>query len=152
MAHRRSALLALALTAALVSGCGDDGGSDDGAATTAPAAADAAGSGGGADAGNPTGDGAIDGLDGTEDLADAIGGEGARDALDSVGLESKASALESAIGDDVDRIEIDGDTAHIYLVDDATFDGMMGCMVTGAVLSEGESAVFHKGGEETVCE
>lgn len=152
MAHRRSALLALVLTAALVTGCGDDGGSDD-RATTPPAAAEGDDGAGGGGGGDEAGADAVTGGTGDpSDIVDAIGGEELGDAMDSVGLETKAGALESAIGDDVERIEVDGDTVHIYLTDDATFDGMMGCMVTGAILSEGESAVFHKGGEETPCE
>jgi hypothetical protein len=84
--------------------------------------------------------------------ADALGITDAGDALDSAGLESKARAMESALGEDeVDRIEVDGDTIHVYLKG-GTFDPMMGCIVASGVLSDGEKAVMHLDGEATPCD
>lgn len=85
--------------------------------------------------------------------ADPVGEiEGASEALDSVGLETKAGAIERAMGaDEVQKIEVRGDTMHIYLKG-GTFDPTMACIVTDGILSEGEQAVMHLDGDETACD
>lgn len=151
MPVRRPALLALALCVASATGlaaCGDD---DSGGDTAQVEGAAAPGDAGASEGTDGEGD-APAGDPGSGDLIESIGGEEARDAIDSLDFETKVGALESAMGDDVERVEIDGDTVHIYLAEDGTFDAMMGCMVTGSILSDTEQAVFHQGGESTPCE
>ena len=128
MHHPRTALVSLALAGVLAAACGGDDTTSD----TAPEATTAT------DAAAEPGGSVAEELD-------------AGEALDSVGLEAKASAIESAMGEDeVDRIEVDGDTIHVYLTG-GTFEPTMACMVTNAVLSEGEQAVMHLDGETTPC-
>lgn len=79
----------------------------------------------------------------------AVGAVGAGDALASVGIGALASALESATK--ADRVEIDGDTIHLYLGDESSIRGESACIVTGAILSEGQFAVIHDNGIEFAC-
>lgn len=135
--RRSAASLALVLPLGFLAACGGD---DDDAAPTTTVAAD--------ESPSETSDADATETDGT-DVASEVGAE---DVLANTSLEGKASALESALGEDeVDRVEIDGDTIHVYLKG-GTFDPTMACMVTGGVLDDGEFAVMHLDGEETACE
>ncbi|NLD78332.1 MAG: hypothetical protein GX643_16890 [Acidimicrobiales bacterium] len=129
------------LGAVLLGGCGDDGG-------------DEAGSGAGGGTGQDVGAADQSGGDGqggagsAPDIAESIGGEDLAGALDSLGLEAKGEALLSAT--DADRFEIEGDVLHLYLSDGGGIPEGTECMIVGAVLSDGEKAVVHRGDETEV--
>jgi hypothetical protein len=131
MPYRRTAMVAVALAGVLGAACGDD--SDGDAASTSDPATESS-------------------ADDTDTGASITDDPDVGAALDSVGLETKAFAIKSAMGEDeVDRIEVKGDTMHIYLKG-GTFEPTMACMVANGVLSDGEKAVMHLDGETTPCE
>lgn len=82
-------------------------------------------------------------------ITDAISGEGEIPGLDQVGLESKGDAIVFATG--AERYEIDGSTIHVYFGESASVPAGIECMVVTGVLSDGETAVVHRGGNSTPC-
>lgn len=122
----RTAVAALALSVSLLAACGDDDTDADAAADPivveqSPAAA-ATGSG-------PSG-ASLD------------------EAMSTMSLDTRAGAMASAVG--AERYEVDGDTVHLYVADDASAN-VGTCIGASAVLEEGESVVIHGPGVEETC-
>lgn len=136
LAHRRIRLglvtVGLALTSVL-GACSSDG---DGAADPSPPTT----------AGSPT-----------DPVGDPAGGSTDGDgatipgaSMDDVPLSAYGFGIERAMG--AEKVEIEGTTVHVYLAADNTKvpEGTE-CIVVGAVLPDGATAVIHRGGTETPC-
>lgn len=96
--------------------------------------------------------GGADGGD-TEIPAPTVAGEGADDdpPTDDGDLGPIATGLRVSL--QADRVEVDGDTIHIYVKES---DGVVAgagseCIVASAVVPEGTTVVVHRDGGETTC-
>jgi hypothetical protein len=149
---RRSplAMAPLVALAFLAVSCGGDDASSASASTSAPAAATESAD---ADASTQPDDAVdpeIGEIDGTEDLAGAIGGKELTDAMDALGIDTRMKILTDQLGGDY---EVTGDSsAFIYLDGDVNTDGVMVCVIVGAISSPGDVVVVAYPNGDVVCD
>lgn len=124
----RSAAVVL-LGLAFVSGCGDDDGSDSDTGDPAPAA-EAVGAVDDSDTGAETGSN------------DGDGG--------STRLRAVASAFKTTYK--AERVEVDGDTVHIYPGDSPLLRYGVECELAKMLFPDDATLVIHRDGEATTCE
>lgn len=133
--RRARSMLAATLTAMVlvVGACSsDDGGTDTAAVDTEAPAPDAANS----DAGQ--------GADGDTDADDAPSSDDAE--LDAIAFGLRVSLQ-------AERVEVEGNTVHIYIepTDRVVAGAGSECIVATRVVPEGTTVILHRDGTETTC-
>jgi hypothetical protein len=149
-ARRTLTVLAVPLVALFIlASCG--GGSDPDVATPATAAGDdSEPTETDAATGESTDGGEIGEIDGTEDIAGAVGGEELTDAIDALGIETRMQIVADQLGG---TYEVTNDSAaFLYLDGDAEMNGLSVCFVVGAISSPGDRIVVVYPNGEVVCE
>jgi len=126
------------LVGAAACGSDDSSGSQ---STSSPTVAASANTSGSADT-SGSGDGGI---------VEQVGGEGADDIVSGLSIEAKASTLASALDSDRDPEIIDDSTAKIFLDGDVEVDGVMACIVVGAIIDPDETVIVVYPNGETNC-
>jgi hypothetical protein len=89
-------------------------------------------------------------IDGTDDLAGAIGGEELTNAIDALGIDTRMQIIADQLGG---TYEVTSDTtAFLYLDGDANTDGLSVCFIVGAISSDGDRVIVAYPNGDVVCE